>query len=844
MAQTPGRLTVKIAGADDPSQAFADSAGVQEDLATVASGNVLVNDTDPDLGVLLKVANPGTYQGAHGRLVLTEQGAYTYTLDNDAAQALDDEDLLTEVFVYSLVDGSSSTLTVSILGLNDSPDAVPDFADLSEDGTLDASGNVLANDNDPDDGITAIVAGVHVLNYGTLTLESDGDYFYELNNGALAVQSLRHGETVTDVFAYSALDDQIGTLSTLTLRIAGANDAPITQDDSALTNEDAPSVSGNVLANDRDIDHGTLLTVGNAGTFAHAYGTLVLGQDGAYTFTVDNAAAQSLAQGTSVHASFIYLADDGDVAEFPALPSNRTPGLLDIEIRGVNDAPTLANAIADQHADAGSPFSFTFAADTFADVDQGDVLTYSARLTDGSALPGWLEFDAATRTFTGTPPGGGCDCDCEGESTDRLDIRVSAADRAGATAFDDFGLDIAGGGGGGGGMTIIGTDGDDVLTGTACDDIIDGRKGFDRMSGGDGDDIYYVDQTCVKQKGNEGVGNGEDPPPPGHDENQNDGPGTSPGNPGSAGGHHDHDDHHGCNDCKVDEVIEEANHGYDVVYASTDYTLPANVEEVRLVGSADLDATGNALANVLAGNQGDNVLKGGRGGDVYVHELYGGDDLIEETGPEFDTLLLGEGISAGMVRLERHRDDLVLDLAGPHGSVTVKDWFASASKRVESIRFADGTTWNEQQIRNRTQQHSGHDDDCAPRYDRRDQDDPDDHRHGGDDRGSNTSKNQQQDQRAYSWGGGRERYDFEELHELLGRGGRTPPPNDVAQRWAAVWRYADGLEGEADGASLAGQHDAARYGGLRWGFEGSTGAARGAEGLKTLEGLMEGFRKL
>jgi VCBS repeat-containing protein len=853
MAQTPGRLTVRIAGANDPSEAFADSATVREDLATVATGNVLVNDLDLDLGVLLEVSNPGTYALAHGTLVLTEQGGYTYSLDNAAAQPLDDGDLLTEVFTYTLEDGSSSTLTVSILGLNDSPDAVADFADVSEDGTLDASGNVLANDTDPDDGINAIVAGVHILTYGTLTLESDGDYFYELNNEALAVQSLRHGDTVTDVFAYSAVDDQVGTLSTLTVRVAGSNDAPITQNDAALTNEDALSVSGNVLANDRDVDRDTVLTVGNAGTFVHAFGTLVLGQDGAYAFTVNNAAAQSLAQGTSAHASFIYLADDGDVAEFPALPTNRTPGLLDIEIRGLNDAPTLANAIADQNADAGTPFSFTFAADTFADVDQNDVLTYTATLTDGSALPDWLEFDAATRTFTGTPPGGGgCDCNCEGESTDRLDIRVTATDLPGAAAFDEFALNIAGGGGGGGGMTIIGTDGNDVLVGTPCDDVIDGRKGFDKMSGGDGNDIYYVDKTCVpKQKGNEGVGNGEDPPPPGHDENQNDGPGTSPGNPGSQSGHgHDDDDgdddhHHGNHQqCKVDEVIEEANHGYDIVYASADYALPANVEEVRLLGHADLDATGNALANVLVGNGGDNRLRGGLGADTYVYELHGGDDVVEETGPHADTLLLGEGISAGMVSLRRRQDDLVVEFAGTHDSVTVKEWFASSSRRVESIQFADGTAWNEEQIRSRVQRHF--DEDCArPGHDRNYDDDRQrSSSYGKDDHDSRHRRDDEHARRGYTWGAGRERYDFEELHELAGRGGRAPSRNEVAQRWAAVWRYADALEGEADGASLPGQHDVARYSGLRWGFEGSTGAARGHEGLKTLEGIMEGFRKL
>lgn len=46
----------------------------------------------------------------------------------------------------------------------------------------------------------------------------------------------------------------------------------------------------------------------------------------------------------------------------------------------------------------------------------------------------------------------------------------------------------------------------------------------------------FAKNGSVRPKGNEGVGNGEDPPPPGHDENQNDGPGTGPGNPGSQGG--------------------------------------------------------------------------------------------------------------------------------------------------------------------------------------------------------------------------------------------------------------------------------------------------------------------
>jgi hypothetical protein len=66
----------------------------------------------------------------------------------------------------------------------------------------------------------------------------------------------------------------------------------------------------------------------------------------------------------------------------------------------VNDAPVAATLI-DRNSDEDTPFSFQAPAST--DVD-GDSLTYTATKADGSALPSWLNFDAATRTFSGTPP--------------------------------------------------------------------------------------------------------------------------------------------------------------------------------------------------------------------------------------------------------------------------------------------------------------------------------------------------------------------------------------------------------------------------------------------------------
>ena len=74
-----------------------------------------------------------------------------------------------------------------------------------------------------------------------------------------------------------------------------------------------------------------------------------------------------------------------------------------IAVTNTNDAPTLANAISDQTVAEDSALSFQFASDVFADVDAGDSFTYTATLSDDSALPSWLSFDAGTRTFSGTP---------------------------------------------------------------------------------------------------------------------------------------------------------------------------------------------------------------------------------------------------------------------------------------------------------------------------------------------------------------------------------------------------------------------------------------------------------
>jgi len=82
------------------------------------------------------------------------------------------------------------------------------------------------------------------------------------------------------------------------------------------------------------------------------------------------------------------------------LPS--TTAHTSIAVTPVNDAPALIAQTADQHVNEDNAVNFSVAS-AFTDPD-GDSLTYSATLGDGSPLPGWLSFDTTTATFTGTPP--------------------------------------------------------------------------------------------------------------------------------------------------------------------------------------------------------------------------------------------------------------------------------------------------------------------------------------------------------------------------------------------------------------------------------------------------------
>ncbi|MDO8416668.1 MAG: calcium-binding protein, partial [Agitococcus sp.] len=80
-----------------------------------------------------------------------------------------------------------------------------------------------------------------------------------------------------------------------------------------------------------------------------------------------------------------------------------------------------------------------------------------------------------------------------------------------------------------------------------------------------------------------------------------------------------------------DVIVENLEEGIDTVETNLNYTLIANLENLILTGTANLNGTGNELNNTLNGNSGSNTLAGGDSGDILVGEA-GTDNLLGEQG--------------------------------------------------------------------------------------------------------------------------------------------------------------------------------------------------------------------
>ena len=82
-----------------------------------------------------------------------------------------------------------------------------------------------------------------------------------------------------------------------------------------------------------------------------------------------------------------------------------------------------------------------------------------------------------------------------------------------------------------------------------------------------------------------------------------------------------------------DLISEAASAGTDLVQSSVNFTLAANVENLTLLGTSALTATGNTLGNVITANTGNSLIDGGAGADTMVAAATGNDTfIVDNTG--------------------------------------------------------------------------------------------------------------------------------------------------------------------------------------------------------------------
>ena len=364
-------VTMTITGTNDAPIAVADGAGndvinVAEDSSTII--DVLANDSDPDgdpLAITLAT------QGAKGGVLVNADGTITYTAGS-TFNSLAVGETGSDSFSYTIQNGqgglASATVTVTVDGVNDGPDALDDGGLTFQQLVLNvaAADGVLSNDVDPDTNDTLTVTDFSALTAlgATVNVSADGSYTYDPNSSA-TIQALAADQTATDTFTYTISDSQ-GATDTATVTLSVSSGRPIITVN--VTDGDT------VTLTDGTVDNFVAGTGNDTITFATAAddGDTFVGGDGLDTLILDGgndntldvfttetvtggAANDALDLGSVLTAGTVIDLDGGaDSVELAAGASSAT--LLNIEtITGTfaGETLTLANNLAGVAIDFG-----------------------------------------------------------------------------------------------------------------------------------------------------------------------------------------------------------------------------------------------------------------------------------------------------------------------------------------------------------------------------------------------------------------------------------------------------------------------------------------------------------
>ncbi|KFF47975.1 hypothetical protein GY26_17555, partial [Gammaproteobacteria bacterium MFB021] len=437
-------LTITIDGLNDSAIISGNALGSVTEDSNVTNGNLTTAGTltvvDPDAGQssfnpdsVVFTGATGVIQGnggALGVLSIAANGAWSYTVDNSKVQYLDAGQSRVETYTVTSADGSATqTITVTIHGAADAPTiggatsgAVTEDVAVTN-GNLVTSGTLTIVDADTGQSSFRPGAATPIGNpLGSLTIGANGQWNYTVDNSK--VQYLAAGQSKVEQFTVTTAD---GTPQTIRITITGTNEVPVARADTGSIGENGTlnvTAAQGVLANDSDVDGGTLSVSavnGVAGSVGQAIagsngGTFTLNADGSYSFNPGKA-FDRLAAGQQDTTQISYTVSDGQ--------GGTATSTLTVTVTGTNDAPV---AVADTQT-TGENATLNAQVPAATDVD-GTVESYQLATGVGQGN-GSLSFNSdGSYTFN---PGADFDALAAGQSRD-VTFTYTATDNNGGVS--------------------------------------------------------------------------------------------------------------------------------------------------------------------------------------------------------------------------------------------------------------------------------------------------------------------------------------------------------------------------------------------------------------------------
>ncbi|MGE4615845.1 MAG: Ig-like domain-containing protein, partial [Gammaproteobacteria bacterium] len=341
--------------------------------------------------------------GTLGRLTLAADGSYSYVADQNGANVLAAGATATDVFTYTVSDGTTTDtgqITVTVTGVNDAPTGTNRTIAIAQDGShtfqasdfgfSDVDGGSLARItvvNGPGAG-TLKLGNLNVSNGQTIAADAIGELVFTPAAGANGNNYASFTFKVNDGTADSA------SANTITINVTPVK-APTAVDKILTINEDSSHAFQASDFGFSDVDGGSLahITVVNG----PGKGTLKLGKsnvNNGQTIAADAIGGLVFTPAAGAngnnYASFVFKVNDGTVDSVSA-------NTITVNVTSVNDAPTNIFMLPDATLLEGQGFLLR-AKKAFTDVDRGKFgkLSYSAK-----NLPADLRINATTGKIKG-----------------------------------------------------------------------------------------------------------------------------------------------------------------------------------------------------------------------------------------------------------------------------------------------------------------------------------------------------------------------------------------------------------------------------------------------------------